>query len=101
MVRAITGGPDQCSTTRSLTLLTWRARAHGSAADGTRDMQAMNQLGGAGMMMPGAGAGMPGQPAQDFVKLFHTERDNLEIIEYRWVADQVEQRLLAKFGNDL
>lgn len=48
------------------------------------------------MMMPGAG--MPGQPAPDFVKMFNAERENLEIVEYRWVADGVERRLLDKFG---
>lgn len=60
----------------------------------------MNQMGGA-MMMGGGGGGMPGQPAQDFVKLFATERENLDIVEYSWVCDGVEDRLLQKYGKGL
>lgn len=59
-------------------------------------MAAMNQMGGAMM-----GGGMPGQPAQDFVKLFAAEKENLEIVEYAWVCDGVEERLLRKFGAGL
>ncbi|KAK4704504.1 ER membrane protein complex subunit 3, partial [Phenoliferia sp. Uapishka_3] len=64
-----------------------------SAADNAASMAAMNQMGGAMM-----GGGMPGQPAQDFVKLFKVEKENLEIVEYSWVCDGVEERLLKQFG---
>lgn len=57
-------------------------------------MAAMNQLGGAAMM-----GAMPGQPAQDFVKLFATERENLDIVEYSWVCEDVEERLIQKYGR--
>lgn len=57
-------------------------------------MAAMNQMGGAAM-------GMPGQPAQDFVKLFATERENLDIVEYSWICDGVEERLINKYGRGL
>lgn len=59
-------------------------------------MAAQAQMGGAGAMMS-----MPGAPAQDFVKLFNAERENLEIVEYAWVGQGVEQRVLDKFGKGL
>jgi len=65
-----------------------------NAADGTKDMQSMN--------MPMPGAGMPGQPAQDFTKLFNAERENLELVSpenHRWVGDDVEERLLARYAK--
>jgi hypothetical protein len=65
----------------------------GTAADGARDMAQMNQMGGAML-----GGGMPGQPAQDFVKLFAAEKENLDIVEYSWVCEGVEERLLKRFG---
>ncbi|GAA5975111.1 hypothetical protein JCM11641_000042 [Rhodosporidiobolus odoratus] len=62
------------------------------------DLAAMNP----GAMM-GAGAGgmpaMPGQPAQDFGKLFRAEKENLDIVEYAWVCEGVEERLLRKYGE--
>lgn len=38
--------------------------------------------------------GMPGAPAQDFVKLFAGEKDNLEIADHQWLHENVEERLL-------
>lgn len=64
------------------------------AADNAQNMAAMGQMGGAMM----GGGGMPGQPAQDFVKIFKAERENLDIVEYSWVCDGVEERLLKRFG---
>jgi ER membrane protein complex subunit 3 len=47
-----------------------------------------------------AGTAQPGQ-AQDFVKLFKAERDNLEFAEgvYSWVGEGVEDRVLRKHGK--
>jgi len=73
-------------------ILAWPA----AAADGANSMAAQAQMGGAGAMMA-----MPGAPAQDFVKLFNAERENLEIVEYTWVGQGVEQRVLQKFGKDV
>ncbi|GAA5954019.1 hypothetical protein JCM21900_005382 [Sporobolomyces salmonicolor] len=56
------------------------------------DMQSMQAMQGAGGM-----PAMPGAPAQDFVKLFKAERENLEIVEYQWVCEGVEDRVLGKF----
>jgi len=42
---------------------------------------------------------MPGAPGQDFAKLFRGERENLDIVEYSWVCEGVEERLLDKFGH--
>ncbi|KAG7097094.1 hypothetical protein E1B28_004478 [Marasmius oreades] len=53
------------------------------------------------MASPFAGAGVtPGQP-QDFNKLFKAEKDNLAFAEglYTWVGDDVEERLLRKYGK--
>ena len=58
-------------------------------------MAAMNPMGGAG----GAPPTMPGAPGQDFVKMFRGEKENLDIIEYAWVCEGVEDRLLKKFGE--
>lgn len=58
-------------------------------------MAAMNQMGGAMI----GGGGMPGAPAQDFVKLFAAERENLDIVEYKWVCDGVEDRLLKLYRS--
>lgn len=46
------------------------------------------------------GGGQPGQP-QDFNKLFKAEQDNLEFSEglYNWVAQDVESRILRKYGR--
>ncbi|GAA5858348.1 hypothetical protein JCM8547_004660 [Rhodosporidiobolus lusitaniae] len=62
------------------------------------DLASMNpgaMMGGAGGAMPA----MPGQPAQDFVKLFKAEKENLDIVEYKWVGEGVEERLLRKYGE--
>lgn len=47
-----------------------------------------------------AAAAQPGQP-QDYNKLFKAERDNLEFSEglYSWVAQDVETRILKKYGR--
>ncbi|KAJ8086481.1 hypothetical protein PM082_005304 [Marasmius tenuissimus] len=47
-----------------------------------------------------AGAAPQGQP-QDYNKLFKTEKDNLMFSEglYTWIADDVEERLLRKYGK--
>lgn len=57
-------------------------------------MAAMNAMPGA--MMGGAA---PGAPALDYVKLYKAEKDNLDITEYHWVSENVEERLLAKYGD--
>ena len=61
-----------------------------AAADGSRDM----------MMSPYAGVAptAAGQP-QDYVKLFKSERDNLEFSEglYNWSGKDVELRVLRKY----
>jgi len=62
-----------------------------NAADSTRDMQAMQ-----GMGMMGGGMGM-----QDFSKLFAAEKENLDIVDYKWVCEGVEDRVLKKFGKYL
>lgn len=59
----------------------------------------------AGGMMGMAGGGgapamaLPGQAAVDYKKLFAAERENLDIVEYSWVCEGVEERLLKKFGS--
>ncbi|BGP58817.1 hypothetical protein NBRC10512v2_000104 [Rhodotorula toruloides] len=42
---------------------------------------------------------MPGAPAQDMTKIFRAERENLDIVEYEWVCEGVEERLLERFGR--
>ncbi|GAA5836122.1 hypothetical protein JCM11251_007375 [Rhodosporidiobolus azoricus] len=64
------------------------------------DLAAMNpagMLGGA----PGGGGmpAMPGAPAQDLTKNFRAEKENLDIVEYAWVCEGVEERLLKKYGE--
>lgn len=63
-----------------------------SAADASQTM----------MSTPFAGAAtmQPGQP-QDFNKLFKAEQDNLEFAEgvYSWVANDIETRILKKYGR--
>ncbi|GAA5861352.1 hypothetical protein JCM3774_000220 [Rhodotorula dairenensis] len=76
------------------------------------NMAAMNPMMAAGA--PGAGASgaggaagpppppqMPGAPGPDYSKMFRAERENLDIVEYSWVADGVEDRLLKRFANNL
>ncbi|KAJ1923001.1 hypothetical protein IWQ60_006152 [Tieghemiomyces parasiticus] len=62
-----------------------------NAADGMRDMQAMGSMG----MAPGMGGGQP----QNFHKLFLAEKENLDIANHRWALNDVENRLLAKYGR--
>lgn len=61
------------------------------------DMTAMSSMPG---MMPGAmpGMGQPGQP-QDFNKLFLAEKENVMITPHVWDLDDVEDRLLKKYGK--
>ncbi|SAL95078.1 hypothetical protein [Absidia glauca] len=58
------------------------------------DMAAMSSMPG---MMPGMGA-QPGQP-QDFKKLFLAEKENVLITPHVWDLDDVEERLLVKYGK--
>lgn len=54
------------------------------------------------MNMPMPGVGMPGAPAQDFNKLFNSEKENLELAtpeNQRWVSEDVEQRLLDLYKS--
>lgn len=61
------------------------------------DMTAMSAMPG---MMPGAmpGMGQPGQP-QDFNKLFLAEKENIMITPHVWDLEDVEDRLLRKYGK--
>lgn len=47
-------------------------------------------------MMPGAG--QPGQ-APDFNKLFLAEKENIMITPHVWDLEDVEERLLKKYGK--
>jgi hypothetical protein len=60
-------------------------------------MTAMGSMPG---MMPGAmpGQGQPGQP-QDFNKLFLAEKENVMITPHVWNLEDVEERLLKKYGK--
>lgn len=60
-------------------------------------MTAMGSMPG---MMPGAmpGQGQPGQP-QDFNKLFLAEKENVMITPHVWDLEDVEERLLKKYGK--
>ncbi|KAG0002972.1 ER membrane complex subunit 3 [Entomortierella chlamydospora] len=68
----------------------------GHAADAMRDMQAMSTMG----MGPAAGPQMSptGQP-QDMHKIFLSEKENIELTEHEWGLDNVETRLLVKYGK--
>ncbi|KAI9251399.1 integral membrane protein DUF106-domain-containing protein [Phascolomyces articulosus] len=57
------------------------------------DMAAMSSMPG---VMPGAG--QPGQQP-DFNKLFMAEKENLLITAHKWDLEDVEERLLAKYGK--
>ncbi|KAI9028852.1 integral membrane protein DUF106-domain-containing protein [Phycomyces nitens] len=57
------------------------------------DMAAMSSMPGA---MPGMGA--PGQQ-QDFNKLFLAEKENILITPHAWDLENVEERLLKKYGK--
>lgn len=52
------------------------------------------------MSTPYANLAPPSGP-QDFVKLFKTERDNLEFSEgvYTWLGHGVEDRVMLKYGK--
>lgn len=59
-------------------------------------MTAMSSMPG---MMPGAMPGaQPGQP-QDFNKLFLAEKENVMITPHVWDLEDVEKRLLKKYGK--
>lgn len=60
-------------------------------------MAAMNNMSGA--MVGAAGGAMPGGPAVDYVKLYRSERENLEITEYSWIGEDVEERVLEMFKH--
>ncbi|MBZ6370600.1 MAG: hypothetical protein LBE44_01500 [Microbacterium hominis] len=72
-------------------------------------MAAMNPMMAATASGPGGGpAGgpapppqMPGAPGPDYSKMFRAERENLDIVEYSWVAEGVEDRLLKRFADKL
>ncbi|CEI93761.1 hypothetical protein RMCBS344292_07988 [Rhizopus microsporus] len=57
------------------------------------DMTAMSAMPG---MMPGMS--QPGQP-QDFNKLFLAEKENIMITPHQWELEDIEQRLLEKYGK--
>ncbi|KAK4057667.1 hypothetical protein OIO90_001315 [Microbotryomycetes sp. JL221] len=42
---------------------------------------------------------MPGQPQPDFDKLYKTEKDNLDLIQFDWIGTQVEDRVLQLFAR--
>jgi ER membrane protein complex subunit 3 len=52
-------------------------------------------------MSPFAGAGQPAAGPQDFNKLFKAERDNLAFSDglYNWLGNDVENRILRKYGK--
>ena len=53
------------------------------------------------MAMPGAGTPvMPGQPAQNYQKMYDAEAENLELStseSHRWACEDVEDRLLKRY----
>ena len=61
-----------------------------------RDMQAMSTMG----MGNAAGPSLTptGQP-QDMHKIFLGEKENLELTEHEWGLENVETRLLVKYGK--
>ncbi|KAF8949315.1 ER membrane complex subunit 3 [Haplosporangium gracile] len=68
----------------------------GHAADAMRDMQAMSTMG----MGNAAGPNLSptGQP-QDMHKIFLAEKENLDLTEHEWGLENVETRLLVKYGK--
>ncbi|GAA5840561.1 hypothetical protein JCM3766R1_000698 [Sporobolomyces carnicolor] len=50
------------------------------------------------MQAPMAMPAMPGAPQIDYKKLFREERENLDIVDYRWACEGVEDRVLEMFG---
>ncbi|KAJ2777068.1 hypothetical protein GGI15_004630 [Coemansia interrupta] len=61
-----------------------------NSADGTRDMTAMSTMGAMGQQ--------PGQP-QDFNKQFLSMKDSLSIVYHEWDLENIEQRVLVKYGK--
>jgi ER membrane protein complex subunit 3 len=55
----------------------------------------------AAMMSPFAGAGQQAAGPQDYNKLFKAERDNLAFSDglYNWLGNDVENRILRKYGK--
>ncbi|GAA6018641.1 hypothetical protein JCM11491_006176 [Sporobolomyces phaffii] len=49
------------------------------------------------MQAPAAMPAMPGAPQIDFKKLYRDERENLDIVDYKWACEGVEDRVLAMF----
>ncbi|KAF9114922.1 ER membrane complex subunit 3 [Mortierella sp. AM989] len=68
----------------------------GHAADAMRDMQAMSTMGMGAAAGPQMGP--TGQP-QDMHKIFLNEKENIELTEHEWGLDNVETRLLVKYGK--
>ncbi|KAF9392330.1 ER membrane complex subunit 3 [Podila verticillata] len=68
----------------------------GHAADAMRDMQAMSTMGMGAAAGPQMGP--TGQP-QDMHKVFLGEKENLDLAEHEWGLDDVETRLLVKYGK--
>lgn len=68
-------------------------RAKVSAAVDTRDLTSTSMLAGAGASPMG--------PAQDMVKPFKAEVENLALSEglYKWSCEGVEDRVLARWGK--
>ena len=56
---------------------------------------------GMGSGSPAVSLPQPGQPGVDYVKLFATEKESLELAEgqYKWAAQGVERRMLARWGK--
>lgn len=61
-----------------------------------RDMQAMSTMGMGAAAGPQMGP--TGQP-QDMHKVFLGEKENLDLAEHEWGLDDVETRLLVKYGK--
>lgn len=61
------------------------------------DMTAMSSMPG---MMPGMGGAQPGQP-QDFKKMFLAEKENVIITPHVWDLEDIEERLLKKYGKTI
>lgn len=61
-----------------------------------RDMQAMSSMGMGAAAGPQLGP--TGQPA-DMAKVFLGEKENLDLAEHEWNLENVETRLLVKYGK--
>lgn len=66
------------------------------AADAMRDMQAMSTMGMGNASGPNLSP--TGQP-QDMHKIFLAEKENLDLTEHEWGLENVETRLLVKYGK--